>query len=63
VLLDKASTPVIGADRVLYVSSSQTIASASLTGTDLKAVASAGPGRSITNLDLLDDSTLVVTVG
>ena len=62
VLLERASTPVLSGDRILYVSSSRTIATASLTGTDVRTVASAAPGRAITNLDLLDDSTLVVTV-
>ena len=62
VLLDRASTPVVTADRVLSVSSTRTITTASLTGTDVRVVASAAPGRAITNLDLLDDSTLVVTV-
>ncbi len=62
VLLERASTPVLSGDRILYVSSSRTISTASLTGTDVKTVASAATGRAITNLDLLDDSTLVVTV-
>ena len=62
VLLERASTPVVGGDRILYVSASRTVATASLAGTDVRSVAGAGPGRSITSLDLLDDSTLVVTV-
>ncbi len=62
VLLERASTPVVGGDRILYVSASRTVETASLTGTDVRSVAGAGPGGSITNLDLLDDSTLVVTV-
>lgn len=63
VLLDQAATPVLAGERILYVSASRTVSSASLTGGDVRTVAQAAPGRSITNLDLLDDSTLVVTVG
>ena len=62
VLLERATTPVVAGDRILYVSGSRTVTTASLTGTDVRSVVEAGPGRSITNLDLLDDSTLVVTV-
>lgn len=61
-LLERASTPVLTAQRILYVSQGQALASASLSGAGAAVVASAGPGRSITNLDLLDDTTLVVTV-
>jgi len=61
-LLDRASTPVVTRERLFYVSSSRSLASASLAGIDIKTLAEAGPGRSITNLDPLDDSTLVVTV-
>ena len=62
VLLDRATTPVVTTDRILYVSAARTIATASLNGTDVRNVASAKTGRSISNLDLLDESTLVVTV-
>jgi hypothetical protein len=62
VVLERATTPVVSATRILYVSSGSTLASASLTGTGASTVATAAAGRSITNLDLLDDATLVVTV-
>jgi len=62
VVLDRASTPVVTATRILYVSSGRSAASASLAGTGSTVVASAAPGRAITSLDLLDDTTLVVTV-
>ena len=61
-LLDRATTPVVNASRILYVSSTRSVVSASLAGTGVTVVASAAPGRTITNLDLLDDTTLVVTV-
>ncbi|MEO5678612.1 MAG: hypothetical protein ABIS47_02990 [Acidimicrobiales bacterium] len=62
VLLDKATTPVLAGERILYVSATRTITSASLAGIGVTTVASAAAGRSITNIDLLDDTTLVVTV-
>jgi len=62
VLLDRASTPVVTAGRIIYVSAGQYLSSASLTGTGATVVGVAAPGRTITNLDLLDDATLVVTV-
>jgi hypothetical protein len=61
-MLEGASTPVITATRILYVSSRSSLASASLTGTGATVVGRTTGGRSITNLDLLDDDTLVVTV-
>jgi hypothetical protein len=61
-LLERASTPVLTSARILYVSSRSSLESASLTGTGVKVVGRASGGRSITNLDLLDDATLVVTV-
>ena len=62
VFLDRATTPVVTATRILYVSSMTSVAAASLTGIGVTRVATASPGRTITNLDLLDDATLVVTV-
>lgn len=62
VVLERASAPVLTTSRILYVSSSQSLASASHSGTGATAVATAAAGRSITDLDLLDDTTLVVTV-
>jgi len=44
------------------VSAGRSLASATLTGTTPIVVATAASGRAITNLDLLDDTTLVVTV-
>lgn len=62
VVLERATTPVVSSSRILYVSANQSLASASLSGTGATTVAAASAGRTITNLDLLDDSTLVVTV-
>lgn len=62
VLLDRASVPVVTATRILYVGQGSTLSSASLTGAAPTVVATAGAGRTITNLDLLDDTTVVVTV-
>ena len=62
VLLERASTPVLTSARILYVSSRSSLESASFTGTGANVVGRASGGRSITNLDLLDDATLVVTV-
>lgn len=62
VLLDRASTPVVTASQILYVSAGSSVASASLNGSGAVVVATASGGRAITNLDLLDDVTLVVTV-
>ncbi len=61
-LLDRASSPVVTATRILYVSAGRSLATATLTGSGPTVVATAGAGRSITGLDLLDDATLVVTV-
>jgi len=61
-LLDRASTAVATATRLLYVSAGQGLATASLTGADATIIATAGPGHALTHLDLLDDATLVVTV-
>lgn len=62
VLLEGASTPVVTDSRILYVAQGRSLATASLTGTGAATLATAATGRTITNLDLLDDSTLVVTV-
>ena len=62
VLLEQASTPVVATTRILYVSAGRALASASLSGTGATTLAVAAAGRSITDLDLLDDTTLVVTV-
>jgi hypothetical protein len=62
VLLEQASTPVVAATRILYVSAGRALASSSLSGTGATTVATAGAGRAISDLDLLDDTTLVVTV-
>lgn len=62
VVLEQASTPVVATNRILYVSSNRSLASASLSGTGITTVATAAAGRTITDLDLLDDTTLVVTV-
>lgn len=62
VLLERATTPVLSSSRIFYVSAGRTLASATLTGTGAVSVATAAAGRSIANLDLLDDTTLVVTV-
>jgi len=62
VVLDRATTPVVTGNRILYVAEKTSLASASLTGTGAAAMATAGPGRTITGLDLLDDTTVVVTV-
>lgn len=62
VVLDGASTPVVTATRILYVAEGRSLATASLAGTGATTVATAGAGRTITNLDLLDDTTVVVTV-
>lgn len=61
-LLDRAATPVVTGSRIFYVASGRSLALASLSGSGPTVVASAAPGRTITNLDLLDDATLVVTV-
>ena len=62
-VLARASTPVVTASRILYVSEGRSLASAGLAGMDSRVVARAPQGRTITNLDLLDDATVVVTVG
>lgn len=61
-LVAQATLPLVTATRLIYVSEGKNLATSSLTGTAPRVVGTASPGLAITGLDLMDDSTLVVTV-